>query len=98
MSTITCPTCQTLISVDTELYLKGTAFNCASCNHKIGLEEKTDLSPDKLELFKKFAKIKKKKTIEIPCPDCGTLITGSHKDMLAGKAFSCPNCNANVGI
>jgi hypothetical protein len=95
---IPCPNCQTLISINTEEFLKGKSFSCSNCDVKIGMTEKTDLDQEKMDLFKKFTKIKKGKTSSLPCPDCCTLIPFKAKDLIKGKAFVCPSCQASVAL
>lgn len=98
MSKISCPSCNAPIAVNTNQFLQGTTFSCSNCSTTLGIEEKTDLNQDKLDLFKKFTKTKKEKTQVIPCPDCGTGIPFNVKELLAGKAVSCSQCKASVAL
>lgn len=34
----------------------------------------------------------------IPCPVCKSLITFDIRSLLEGIQFTCPNCNASIGI
>nr|WP_319569867.1 hypothetical protein [uncultured Draconibacterium sp.] len=35
---------------------------------------------------------------QIPCPVCNTKIPFDTKQLIAGIQFSCPNCQASVGL
>ncbi|WP_405377859.1 hypothetical protein [Nonlabens sp. Asnod3-A02] len=98
INNIPCPSCATPILVNTEEFLKGTTFACSNCDVKLGIEEKTDLDQEKLDLFKKFTKTKKERTSVIPCPDCGAAITFYERDLKKGKTISCSSCNASVAL
>lgn len=95
---IPCPSCATPIVVNTEDFLKGTAFACSNCDVKLGMEEKTDLDQAKLDMFKKFTKTKKERTSVIPCPDCGAPISFNEKDLKTGKAIACNSCKTSVAL
>ncbi|MGJ8684218.1 MAG: hypothetical protein ACSHWW_06325 [Nonlabens sp.] len=96
---IPCPKCQTPIAVDNELYLKGETFSCSNCDHKLGMEEPTDLSIEKLNELKRFSKMRKPgASSQIPCPDCGTPIPFTDKDLKAGSSVACTECKASVGL
>jgi predicted RNA-binding Zn-ribbon protein involved in translation (DUF1610 family) len=95
---IPCPNCQTLISINTEEFLKGKSFSCSNCDVKIGMTEKTDLDQAKMDLFKKFTKIKKEKTSSLPCPDCGIEIPFLTKDLMKGNKIVCPSCKATMEL
>lgn len=62
------------------------------------MTEKTDLDQAKMDLFKKFTKVKKEKTSSIPCPDCETTIPFLPKDLIKGKKIVCPNCKATMAL
>ena len=96
LTNVICSQCNTPITIDIDLYLKGQVYNCSNCNHKIGVEEETDLEPEKILLFKKFAKEKRGDATKIPCPDCRTMITFQSKDIKKGKGVPCPNCKVVV--
>lgn len=95
---ISCPNCQTLIVLHTEVFLKGISFTCSNCDVKIGMTEKTDLDQAKMDIFKKFIKIKKKTTSSIPCLDCGSAIPLITKDLLKGNKMVCPNCKVTMTL
>ncbi|PPK95574.1 hypothetical protein LY01_01165 [Nonlabens xylanidelens] len=98
INNIPCPSCATPILVNTEEFLKGTSFACSNCDVKLGIEEKTDLDQEKLDLFKKFTKTKKERMSVIPCPDCGAAITFYERDLKKGETISCSSCNASVAL
>ncbi|MFT6198071.1 MAG: ssDNA-binding Zn-finger/Zn-ribbon topoisomerase 1 [Nonlabens sp.] len=98
LNNIDCPNCLIPIAVNTEEFLKGVTFPCSNCDVKLGLEEKTDLGQEQLELFKKFTKLKKQKTTLIPCPDCGTAISFLPKDLKTRTSIACPKCKASVAL
>lgn len=91
---IACPSCQSSIDVNTDQYLKGVTFKCPNCDLVLGLNEKTDLDSNQLEAFKKFSKMKKKRSNDFPCPNCSNTISCSPQDIVKGVPISCPSCKA----
>ncbi|AGC78058.1 hypothetical protein LX97_03145 [Nonlabens dokdonensis] len=96
LTNVLCSQCKTPITIDIDQYLKGQVYSCSNCDYKLGVEEETDLEPEKIYLFKKFAKEKKGGSTMIPCPDCRTPISFHPKDLKTGKKIECPNCKVVV--
>ncbi len=96
LTNVLCSQCQNSITIDIDKYLKGEVYSCSNCDHKIGVDQETDLEPEKIMLFKKFARDKRVNSTVIPCPDCHTMISIQSKDLKTGKEIHCPNCKVIV--
>ncbi|PQJ32881.1 hypothetical protein BST92_13545 [Nonlabens arenilitoris] len=95
---IPCVKCESMVTVDTEQYLKGETFSCKECGTSIGIDIATDVDAVKMNELKLFSKNRKVRETQVPCPDCGTAISFNNKDLKTGKSVTCLVCKASVSL